>query len=116
VHIAWRQQVINIAALYTVHLQYKLAGYWAHCMRQRGIEVAAFDKYPPVTTDGRKRKPLANVQMGGPEVLATNKHRGKCEIVHTSPCRRITCTRCTAVVFSCQRPFASQRPGMHVVQ
>ena len=53
------------------------AGYWAKCMRQNDIDVAAFDKYPPLSTDGSPRKLLTDVHDGGPEVLASEEHAGK---------------------------------------
>ena len=54
------------------------AGYWAHAMLQRDIEVFAFDIHDPVDTDGNARPPWTSVLTGGPEVLSRKRFAGQC--------------------------------------
>lgn len=57
------------------------AGYWAHCMQQRDIEVAAYDRYPAMTCGGEKRALWTTVAARGPKVLRKRRHEGQCALV-----------------------------------
>jgi hypothetical protein len=52
------------------------AGYWAHCMKQRGIDCLAFDRHPPVGLDGQPRTLWSEVIIGGAEQLMEAKNAG----------------------------------------
>ena len=50
------------------------AGYWAHCMRARGIECAAFDLYPATTLEGQPRPLWSEVVAGDAVQLREPEH------------------------------------------
>jgi hypothetical protein len=54
------------------------AGYWAYCLRERDVDVTAYDKYPPVTTSEQPMARFTTVITGGPEALGLPQNRNRC--------------------------------------
>ena len=59
-------------------------GYWAHCLRERGVEVEAVDMFPPKTSSGQTCAAFTRVTTAGPEVLDREDHQGKCDLASSA--------------------------------
>ena len=53
------------------------SGYWQLMMSKSGIDCAAYDMFPPRTSEGALKDPWGKVLEGGPEQLSKAKHRSR---------------------------------------